>query len=161
MSGRSAVRAANARVPGRALALLLCACALAVAAPMRAVAADSAAAEPQAQRMPPPDAEARIDPASGHGAPLPPPPGLPAPVPTRAEVVLVVGLDPAGEVVEVAIERSSRIRQYDLAAIAYARTLHYQPQVLNGIRIASRLRVLVAFAADAHAPSGTGASATP
>gem|GEM_PF-3230141 len=151
----------NARFPGRALALLLCACALAVAVPMHAAAADSAALDRHAQRLPLPDAEARVDPASGHGAPLPPPPGLPAQVPTRAQVLLVVGLDPAGEAVEVAIGRSSRIRQYDLAAIAYARTLRYQPQVLDGIPIASRLRVLVEFAADAQAASGTGASDTP
>lgn len=134
---------------GHGLVVLLGAWPLAATpSPVPAAQVDTGAAP--APHAPLADAEARVDPASGHGRPLPPPSGLPASVPTRASVILLVGLDPYGDVVNVMIERSSRIRQYDRAAIEYAQTLRYQPQVLNGMPVASRLRVQVEFSGDAH-----------
>ena len=61
------------------------------------------------------------------------------------EVILIVDVDANGNVTNVAIERSSRNRDLDRAAMDAARKWRFNPSIRNGQRAAGRVRVPVAF----------------
>ena len=60
-------------------------------------------------------------------------------------VVLVISIDAQGNVLGVEVEKSSRNRDLDRAAIAAAKKWRFSPQVENGVAVASRVRVPVDF----------------
>jgi protein TonB len=60
-------------------------------------------------------------------------------------VVLVISIDANGNVLNVEVEKSSRNRDLDRAAIAAAKKWRFSPQIENGKPVASRVRVPVDF----------------
>lgn len=96
---------------------------------------------------PPPEVPARLHPGVAQATTLP----LPAGATRGGTVGVVVDLDAGGNVLDVSVERSSRERTLDRAAMAHARTLRYSPAADGGRAIASRLRVAVTF--DPAAPA--------
>jgi protein TonB len=90
---------------------------------------------------PPPEMPARLHPGAIQATTLP----LPAGATRGGKVGLVVDLDVQGKVLDVSVERSSRERALDRAAMAHAWTLRYSAAADGGRAIASRLRVEVAF----------------
>src|SRR3546814_5750842 len=56
-------------------------------------------------------------------------------------VILIIDVDANGNVVDVSVERSSRNRDLDRAAIAAARKWRFNPSVVNGQKAAGRVRV--------------------
>ena len=63
----------------------------------------------------------------------------------EGEVILVVDVDANGNVTNVTVERSSRNRDLDRAAMEAARKWRFNPSVRNGVKSAGRVRVPVAF----------------
>ena len=59
--------------------------------------------------------------------------------------VLIVSIDASGNVMDVAVERSSGNRNLDREAVKAARRWRFNPEVKNGQKIASRVRVPVEF----------------
>ena len=59
--------------------------------------------------------------------------------------VLIVSIDPNGNVLDVSVERSSGNRNLDREAVKAARRWRFNPEVRDGKKIASRVRVPVAF----------------
>ncbi|WP_330969007.1 energy transducer TonB, partial [Lysobacter sp. A3-1-A15] len=62
-------------------------------------------------------------------------------------VVLVISIDAQGNVLDVSVEKSSRNRNLDRAAMDAARKWRFNPEVRNGVAVASRVRVPVDFVA--------------
>ncbi|MBX9401022.1 energy transducer TonB [Lysobacter sp. BMK333-48F3] len=60
-------------------------------------------------------------------------------------VVLVISIDAQGNVLDVQVEKSSRNRNLDRAAMDAARKWRFNPEVRNGQPVASRVRVPVDF----------------
>src|SRR3546814_4039841 len=56
-------------------------------------------------------------------------------------VILIIDVDANGNVVDVSVERSSRNRDLDRAAIGAARKWRFNPSVVNGQKAAGRVRV--------------------
>lgn len=130
---------------------------------------------PQPTPLPPPPEEPPIvvdDPSPVDvQAPPPSPPSPPAPAttigssvdpsskrlnppkypPTEARqgvggtVVLVITIDGQGNVLDVAVEKSSRNRNLDRAAMDAARKWKFNPEMQNGVGVQSRVRVPVDF----------------
>lgn len=129
-------------------------------------------ADAPAQTQPPPPA----DEISVSPPPAPPRPPAPAPVaidPSKPQrpiaaltsvqpiyprdqvclgidgtVTLVVTVGADNQVLDVAVERSSRSRELDRAAIDAVRRTRWQAQVVNGVPIASRVRLPVTYVLD-------------
>ena len=59
--------------------------------------------------------------------------------------VLIVSIDANGGVLDVVVERSSGNRNLDRAAVQAARRWSFRPEVRDGRKIASRVRVPVDF----------------
>jgi protein TonB len=60
-------------------------------------------------------------------------------------VILIIDVDANGNVVDVSVEKSSRNRDLDRAAIAAAKTWRFNPSLVNGQKAAGRVRVPVDF----------------
>ncbi|MDN5781321.1 MAG: energy transducer TonB, partial [Luteimonas sp.] len=60
-------------------------------------------------------------------------------------VILIIDVDANGNVVDVSVEKSSRNRDLDRAAIAAARKWRFNPSTVNGQKAAGRVRVPVDF----------------
>jgi len=60
-------------------------------------------------------------------------------------VVLVISIDAEGNVLDVSVEKSSRNRNLDRAAMDAARKWRFNPEVRDGVAVASRVRVPVDF----------------
>ena len=60
-------------------------------------------------------------------------------------VVLVISIDAQGNVLDIEVEKSSRNRDLDRAAVEAARKWRFTPQISNGVAVASRVRVPVDF----------------
>jgi len=60
-------------------------------------------------------------------------------------VTLIIDVDAEGNVVNVAVEKSSRNRELDRAAMDAARKWRFNPSVQNGQKVAGRVRVPVDF----------------
>lgn len=60
-------------------------------------------------------------------------------------VVLVITIDGQGNVLDVAVEKSSRNRNLDRAAMDAARKWKFNPEMQNGVGVQSRVRVPVDF----------------
>ena len=58
---------------------------------------------------------------------------------------LIVDVDANGNVTNVTVEKSSRNRDLDRAAMQAARKWRFNPAVINGQKAASRVRVPVDF----------------
>jgi protein TonB len=64
----------------------------------------------------------------------------------QGEVVLIVSVDASGNVTGVEVEKSSRNRDLDRAAMEAAKKWRFNPAVVNGQKSAGRVRVPVNFA---------------
>ncbi|MEE7559289.1 energy transducer TonB, partial [Xanthomonas sp. Kuri4-2] len=64
----------------------------------------------------------------------------------QGEVILIVDVDANGNVTNVAVEKSSRNRDLDRAAMEAARKWKFNASVVNGQKAAGRVRVPVNFA---------------
>ena len=104
-------------------------------------------APPPAPPAPPqatPDIGASIDISSKNmNPPQYPPAALRAGI--EGTVILIVDVDANGNVTNVAVERSSRNRDLDRAAMQAARRWRFNPSVVNGQPAAGRVRVPVDF----------------
>ena len=60
-------------------------------------------------------------------------------------VILVISIDAQGNVMDIEVEKSSRNRDLDRAAVDAARKWRFNPQIENGVPVASRVRVPVDF----------------
>lgn len=60
-------------------------------------------------------------------------------------VVLIVTVDEKGDVLNAQVERSTRNRMLDRAALNAARETHWSPEIFNGKPVASRSRIPVEF----------------
>ena len=91
-----------------------------------------------------PDIGASVDISSKNmNPPQYPPAALRAGV--EGTVILIVDVDANGNVTNVAVERSSRNRDLDRAAMQAARRWRFNPSVVNGQPAAGRVRVPVDF----------------
>ena len=63
----------------------------------------------------------------------------------QGTIVLIVSIDASGDVLDVEVERSSGNRNLDRAAITAAKRWRFNPEVKNGQKVASRVRVPVEF----------------
>ena len=63
----------------------------------------------------------------------------------EGEVILVIDVDANGNVTNVSVERSSRNRDLDRAAMEAARKWRFNPSIVNGQKAAGRVRVPVNF----------------
>src|SRR3546814_935893 len=99
---------------------------------------------PPAPPAPPQNISASVDISSKN---MNPPRYPPAAVRAGIEgtVILIIDVDANGNVVDVSVERSSRNRDLDRAAIAAARKWRFNPSVVNGQKAAGRVRVPVDF----------------
>ena len=61
------------------------------------------------------------------------------------DVILVLDVDANGNVTNVSVERSSRNRDLDRAAMEAARKWRFNPSIVNGQKAAGRVRVPVNF----------------
>jgi protein TonB len=64
----------------------------------------------------------------------------------EGEVILIIDVDANGNVTNVAVEKSSRNRDLDRAAMEAARKWRFNSAVVNGQKTAGRVRVPVNFA---------------
>ncbi|KRD73531.1 energy transducer TonB [Lysobacter sp. Root983] len=60
-------------------------------------------------------------------------------------VVLVITIDASGNVLDVAVEKSSRNRNLDRSAMDAARKWKFNPEMRNGVGVTSKVRVPVDF----------------
>ena len=106
-----------------------------------------AAATPPAPPAPPqatPDIGASVDISSRNmNPPQYPPSALRAGI--QGTVILVVDVDANGNVTNVSVEKSSRNRDLDRAAMQAARRWRFNPSIVNGQPAAGRVRVPVDF----------------
>ncbi|HIY72118.1 MAG TPA: energy transducer TonB, partial [Candidatus Luteimonas excrementigallinarum] len=63
-------------------------------------------------------------------------------------VILIISVDAQGNVTDVEVERSSRNRDLDRAAIQAARKWRFNPAQVDGVASAGRVRVPVDFNLD-------------
>ena len=63
----------------------------------------------------------------------------------EGEVILVIDVDANGNVTNVSVEKSSRNRDLDRAAMEAARKWRFNPSIVNGQKAAGRVRVPVNF----------------
>ena len=63
-------------------------------------------------------------------------------------VILIISVDAQGNVTDVEVERSSRNRDLDRAAIQAARKWRFNPAQVDGVNSAGRVRVPVDFNLD-------------
>ena len=63
----------------------------------------------------------------------------------QGTTILIVSIDASGGVLDVEVERSSGNRNLDRAAVQAARRWKFNPEVRNGQKVASRVRVPVDF----------------
>ncbi|KGO98601.1 energy transducer TonB, partial [Novilysobacter defluvii] len=85
-----------------------------------------------------------VDPSSrAQNPPRYPPSALRAGI--EGTVILVISIDAQGNVLDVEVERSSRNRDLDRAAVQAARKWRFNPATENGVAVASRVRVPVDF----------------
>lgn len=63
-------------------------------------------------------------------------------------VTLIVAVGADNQVLDVTVERSSRSRELDRAAIDAVRRTRWQAQIVNGVPIASRVRLPVTYVLD-------------
>jgi len=66
--------------------------------------------------------------------------------------VLLVDLDATGKVIQARVEKSSRNRSLDLAAMAGARSFKFEPAIENGEKVFSTVRVPVVFNSGTKKP---------
>src|SRR3546814_17813523 len=99
---------------------------------------------PPAPPAPPQNISASVDISSKN---MNPPRYPPAAVRAGIEgtVILIIDVDANGNVVDVSVERSSRNRDLDRAAIAAARKWRFNPSVVNGQKAAGRAPLPLAF----------------
>src|SRR3546814_12681679 len=95
---------------------------------------------PPAPPAPPQNISASVDISSKN---MNPPRYPPAAVRAGIEgtVILIIDVDANGNVVDVSVERSSRNRDLDRAAIAAAKKWRFNPSVVNGQKAEGRVRV--------------------
>ena len=99
---------------------------------------------PPAPPAPAPSIGASVDPSSrSMNPPKYPPAALRAGI--TGQVILVVDVDAQGNVTNVSVEKSSRNRDLDRAAIDAARRWRFNPEVRDGVPVAGRVRVPVDF----------------
>jgi len=60
-------------------------------------------------------------------------------------VILVISIDANGNVLDVEVEKSSGNRNLDRAAMQAARKWRFNPEIKNGQKVPSRVRVPVEF----------------
>jgi len=63
----------------------------------------------------------------------------------QGTAILIVSIDSNGGVLDVEVEKSSGNRNLDRAAITAAKRWRFNPEVKNGQRVPSRVRVPVEF----------------
>lgn len=63
----------------------------------------------------------------------------------QGTAILIVSIDASGGVLDVEVEKSSGNRNLDREAIKAAKRWRFNPEVKNGQKIASRVRVPVEF----------------
>ena len=92
----------------------------------------------------PQDTLGSVDPSSkSRNPPTYPPSALRAQI--EGTVILVISIDAQGNVIDIDVEKSSRNRDLDRAAVDAARKWRFNPQIENGVAVASRVRVPVDF----------------
>ncbi|HRN62722.1 MAG TPA: energy transducer TonB, partial [Luteimonas sp.] len=104
-------------------------------------------APPPAPPAPPqatPDIGASVDISSKNMNPPQYPPAA-ARAGIEGTVVLIIDVDANGNVTDVAVEKSSRNRDLDRAAMQAARRWSFRPSIVNGQPAAGRVRVPVDF----------------
>ncbi|UFN07776.1 energy transducer TonB [Xylella taiwanensis] len=100
---------------------------------------------PPPQLAPPSDIGASVDISSKKmNPPKYPPAALRAGI--TGEVVLIIDVDANGNVTNVSVEKSSRNRDLDRAAMEAATKWNFNPSVINGKKSPGRVRVPVNFA---------------
>ena len=60
-------------------------------------------------------------------------------------VILIIDVDANGKVTNVSVEKSSRNRDLDRAAMEAARKWSFSPSIVNGVKASGRVRVPVDF----------------
>ncbi|MCR6495081.1 energy transducer TonB [Thermomonas sp. S9] len=63
----------------------------------------------------------------------------------QGTAVLIISIDASGNVLDIEVERSSGNRNLDRAAMQAARKWRFNPEIKNGQKVASRVRVPVEF----------------
>ena len=100
---------------------------------------------PPAPPSPPVDIQASVDISSKNmNPPRYPPAAFRAGI--QGEVILIIDVDANGNVTNVAVEKSSRNRDLDRAAMEAARKWKFNPAQSGGQKAAGRVRVPVNFA---------------
>ena len=99
---------------------------------------------PPAPPAPPTDIAASVDISSKNMNPPRYPPAA-ARAGIEGEVILVIDVDANGNVTNVTVEKSSRNRDLDRAAVEAARKWRFNPAVVDGQKAAGRVRVPVNF----------------
>ena len=115
------------------------------APPAAAAPAAASAPAPPAPPAPPVDIQASVDISSKNmNPPRDPPAAFRAGI--QGEVILIIDVDANGNVTNVAVEKSSRNRDLDRAAMEAARKWKFNPASSGGQKAAGRVRVPVNFA---------------
>ncbi|KRG64629.1 energy transducer TonB, partial [Stenotrophomonas terrae] len=100
---------------------------------------------PPAPPSPPVDIQASVDISSkAMNPPRYPPAAFRAGI--QGEVILIIDVDASGNVTNVSVEKSSRNRDLDRAAMEAARKWKFNPAQSGGSKAAGRVRVPVNFA---------------
>lgn len=100
---------------------------------------------PPSPPQPPSDIGASVDISSkAMNPPRYPPAAFRAGI--QGEVILIIDVDANGNVTNVSVERSSRNRDLDRAAMEAARKWKFNASIVNGQKAAGRVRVPVNFA---------------
>ncbi|TWH15115.1 energy transducer TonB [Pseudoxanthomonas taiwanensis] len=99
---------------------------------------------PPAPPAPPTDIAASVDISSKNMNPPRYPPAA-ARAGIEGEVILIIDVDANGNVTNVTVEKSSRNRDLDRAAMEAARKWRFNPAVVDGQKAAGRVRVPVNF----------------
>lgn len=99
---------------------------------------------PPAPPAPNPDMEASVDISSKNMNPPKYPPRA-YQQGAQGTVILIIDVDAEGNVTNVTVEKSSRNRDLDRAAMDAARKWRFNPSIVNGQKAAGRVRVPVDF----------------
>jgi len=99
---------------------------------------------PPAPPAPQPDIGASVDISSKNMNPPQYPPAA-ARAGIEGTVILVIDVDASGNVTNVSVEKSSRNRDLDRAAMQAARRWRFNPSIVNGQPAPGRVRVPVDF----------------
>lgn len=103
------------------------------------------AAPPPSPPAPPaavPDIGGSVDPSSRAMNPPRYPPSV-ARLGIQGTTMLIISIDASGNVLDVEVEKSAGNRELDRAAITAARKWRFNPEIKNGQKVASRVRVPV------------------